>query len=422
MKNLFLTAILFLATITTFAQEFGVSAEVRPRLESRHGFGNLLETDQNGESFVSQRTRLNLDFKHEKIKIGVSLQNAGVWGDSKTMDKTGKGITFFAAWAEGIISENFSIKLGRQVIAYDDQRIFGAVGWAQSGRSHDALVAHWKISEKSKLDVGLALNADGEISTEMLYSNVAGYKNFQYAWFHHDFENVGLSILALNNGVQFENTVDEIDIDYSQTLGSHVTFKKNRFISDFSAYVQTGDLRGRSISASNFSGNIKYKITDELLIGFGTEYLSGKDMNDSSSKIKSFNPLYGTNHKFNGWMDYFYVGNHADNVGLVDINGVVAYSKNKFFAKGMPHFFSAAADVYNGSEKMSKNLGVEIDLTAGYKFTKSITLEGGFSSMFATESMEVVKGGGDSDESNYWGWMQITFKPNLFKTKINPKQ
>ena len=416
MKNLLTTLLVFI-TLAVSAQEFGVSAEIRPRYENRHGFGNLLETDQKGESFVSQRTRLNLGFTHEKIKIGVSLQNAGVWGDSKTMDKAGKGITFYTAWAEGIISEQFSVKLGRQIIAYDDQRIFGSVGWAQSGRSHDALVAHWKISDKSKLDVGLALNSDGEISTETLYSNIAGYKAFQYAWFHHDFEHVGLSVLALNNGVEFEDTNMDIEINYSQTIGSHVTFKKDRFISDFSAYFQTGKLRSNSVSASNFSGNVKFKITQEFLVGLGAEYLSGKDMNDTSSTMKSFNPLYGTNHKFNGWMDYFYVGNHGGNVGLVDVNIVTSYSKNKFFAKAIPHFFSAAADVYNGPTKMDDYLGFELDLTAGYKFTKSIVFEAGFSSMFATESMEVVKGGGDSNEGNYWGWAQVTFKPNLFKSK-----
>ncbi|MBV1887878.1 MAG: alginate export family protein, partial [Urechidicola sp.] len=338
------------------------------------------------------------------------------------MDKDGKRITFFTAWAEGIISEQFSVKLGRQVIAYDDQRIFGGVDWAQQGRSHDALVAHWKISGKSKLDIGLALNSDGEISTETLYSNIAGYKAFQYAWFHHDFDNVGLSILALNNGVEFEDVNMNNEINYSQTVGSHITFKKNRFISDFSVYFQTGKIRTNNVSASNFSGNVKYKITDEFLVGVGTEYLSGKDMNDTSTKIKSFNPLFGTNHKFNGWMDYFYVGNHGGSVGLVDINGVLAYSKNKFSVKALPHFFSSAADVYDGSIKMSNNLGFEIDLTAGYKFTKAIKFDAGFSSMFATESMEIVKGGGHSNENNYWGWAQITFKPTLFKTKSKTPQ
>jgi hypothetical protein len=58
------------------------------------------------------------------------------------------------------------------------------------------------------------------------------------------------------------------------------------------------------------------------------EYLYGKDMNDTSSDVKSFNSLYGTNHKFNGWVDYFYVGNHAESIGLVDINTVFGYAVN----------------------------------------------------------------------------------------------
>jgi hypothetical protein len=51
-------------------------------------------------------------------------------------------------------------------------------------------------------------------------------------------------------------------------------------------------------------------------------------MNDTSSDVKSFNSLYGTNHKFNGWVDYFYVGNHAESIGLVDINTVFGYAVN----------------------------------------------------------------------------------------------
>ena len=41
-------------------------------------------------------------------------------------------------------------------------------------------------------------------------------------------------------------------------------------------------------------------------------------------------------------MDYFYVGNHGGSVGLVDVNAVFAYKKDKFSATLIPHFFSSA--------------------------------------------------------------------------------
>ena len=40
--------------LNTFAQQFDLSAELRPRYENRHGFGTLLDTDEDGSNFVSQ--------------------------------------------------------------------------------------------------------------------------------------------------------------------------------------------------------------------------------------------------------------------------------------------------------------------------------------------------------------------------------
>ena len=414
MRKIIFTVLLFVTTIMS-AQEFELSVELRPRYENAHGQKTLLETDADGANFVSQRTRINLNFLYNKIRFGASLQNIRVWGDVGTLSSDDKATAMHVAWAEAILSEKFSVVLGRQEIVYDDSRIFGNVGWAQQARSHDALLAKWKISDKSRLDIGLALSADSRSNIDNLYSNVAGYKAFQYAWYHTDFEKLGLSILALNNGVEFENSNMKNEISYSQTIGTRLTFNVNKFSADFSTYLQSGKINVNSVSTNYFGGNAKFKVSDRFLVGIGGEYLSGKDMNDTSSKVKSFNPLFGTNHKFNGWMDYFYVGNHIGSVGLVDINGVVAYSKDKFSAKVMPHIFSAAADVYDGSIKMDSSLGTEIDLTLGYNISKSIGVSGGHSMMFATESMEVIKGG-DKDENNSWTWLMVTFKPTLFSS------
>ncbi|OIQ39378.1 MAG: hypothetical protein BM563_04365 [Bacteroidetes bacterium MedPE-SWsnd-G1] len=411
-----LTATFLFFTLILSAQDFGLSAEIRPRYENAHGIKSLLETDADGANFVSQRTRLNVSFAYNKIRLGISLQNVRVWGDVSTLSKDDTNIGFHQAWAEALLSEKFSVQLGRQVIAYDNERIFGGVAWAQSARSHDALVAHWKVGEKSKLDFGLALNADSESNIVQPYSNVAGYKAFQYAWYHTDFDNLGLSFLLLNNGVEYEDTNMDLEVDYSQTIGSYLNYKKGKFNADFQIYFQTGDLNGNSVSAMNVGGNVGYSLSDNFALGLGGEYFSGKDMTDTSSDVKSFNPLFGTNHKFNGLMDYFYVGNHIGSVGLIDIYGHVAYKKDKFNAKLAPHFFSAPATVHDGSMEFDSALGTELDLTMGYNISKSFSVAGGHSAMFATESMEVLKGG-DKDEYNSWTWLMVTFKPTLFESK-----
>jgi hypothetical protein len=414
-KIFFLTLLVSLTVTTLTAQQFDLSAELRPRFENKHGFGTLLQTDADGANFVSQRTRLNFNFQQDKIRLGVSLQNVRVWGDISTLGSDDNATMLHEAWAEALLSDNFSLKFGRQEIVYDDSRIFGNVGWAQQGRSHDAMLAKFKVSENSKLDLGFALNADSQAGVDNLYSNVAGYKTFQYAWFNTNANKVGLSFLLLNNGVEYLDGADQT-VDYSQTLGSHIKYNEGKFSSDFSVYLQTGQLNGNDVSASYFAGNLKYKASNEFTLGVGAEYLSGKDMDDVSSDVKSFNPLFGTNHKFNGWMDYFYVGNHGGSVGLVDINAVFAYKKDKFSATLVPHFFSSAADIYSGTTKEDNNLGTEIDLNLGYKVADNIMFNVGYSMMFATDSMEIIKGG-DKDENNSWAWVMFTFKPKLFSSK-----
>ena len=65
---------------------------------------------------------------------------------------------------------------------------------------------------------------------------------------------------------------------------------------------------------------------------------------------------------------------------------------------------------------MSSNLGTEVDLVLGYKFSKNVVLNGGFSKMFGTESLGVLKNG-DSTKDNSWTWLMITFNPTLFVSK-----
>ncbi len=412
-KHLVLSVIASFMVLCTFAQQFDLSAEVRPRYENKHGYKSLLETDADGSNFVSQRTRLNFAFKNEKLKAYVSMQNVRVWGDVSTLSSDDNATALHEAWAEAILNKKVSLKLGRQEIVYDDHRIFGSVGWAQQARSHDAFLFKYTPNEKNRLDIGLALNEVNGDGVDDLYQ--LQHKNFQYAWYHGNFDKFGLSFLLLNTGYEYEDADLEQTIDYMQTIGPRLTYKSGKFNANGALYFQTGKSVDTDISALYYSANFGYKISDEFSAGLGYEYLSGKDQDDTDADIKSFAPLFGTNHKFNGWMDYFYVGNHGGSVGLTDLYATIAYKKDKFSAKLMPHIFNSAGDIYNGSDKMDNSLGTELDLVLGYKISKDIMLNAGYSKMFATDSMEALKGG-DKDENNSWAWLMFTFKPKLFSS------
>lgn len=412
-KLFFLIAFATFFTVTSTAQQVEISAELRPRYENKQGYKSLLKPGEEGASFVSQRTRMNLNYKKENFKLKISLQNVRVWGDVGTLSSNDKSSNFHEAWAEFAPTDYLELKLGRQEIVYDDSRIFGNVGWAQQGRSHDAIIAKIKTSDNGKLDFGYALNNDSQSGISSVYSNAAGYKSFQYMWYHTTGSNFGLSVLALNTGVEYAGYNTENEISYSQTLGSRATYKSGDFSLNGAMYFQTGKMVSQSISSSYFSANANLKASSEFNIGVGFEYLSGKDMNDSSQDIKSFNPIFGTNHKFNGWMDYFYVGNHANSVGLIDLNATVSYKKDKITVKMVPHLFKSAGDMYDAGAKINNKLGTELDTTIGYEFSKDITFSAGYSQMFGTKSLEILKGG-DSRNTNSWAWMMLTFKPSLF--------
>ena len=438
MKKILIALFLVVSFSQLSAQELKVSAQLKPRFEARHGFGTLASPDDEAALFVSQRTRLSIDFATEKYQVYMDIQNVGVWGDVSTLSKGDKnGTSFHQAWAAYHFSPKISVKLGRQEIAYDDQRVFGAVDWAQQARSHDAIIFKIKPGEKSKLDIGLALNANGETNFKEDYA-INQYKSLQYAWFHTDFnENMGLSLLFLNNGMPYDkldlsepnnDPIIEQKTTYSQTIGGRYTYKRNRFDFNTAAYYQGGaSPRGGStgtqdLSAYYLSANANYIVLDVLKLGAGFELLSGNDQDGDPSENKAFNPFYGTNHKFNGWMDYFYVGNHANNVGLIDIYTPIVYNKDRLQMRLIPHFFSADGTILKpGFQKADSYLGTEIDFDIRYELVKNVNIFAGYSHMFATESMELLKGG-SKDETNNWGWIMITFKPTFFQKKFDQPQ
>lgn len=414
MKKLIYLTFFGMLSQAIFAQSFEVNLEIKPRFEYRHGFQTLIPDEVDAASFISQRSRLNFNYGSEKLNAYISLQNVRVWGDVNTLSESDvNGTAIHEAWASLLLDSKFSLKMGRQEIVYDDSRIFGNVDWAQTARSHDAFITTFKQNDKSRLEVGIALNEEDETLFQVDY-NVNNYKAFQYAWYHNNFNNFTMSLLALNTGFTYENEQEKQDVDYNQTFGTHLTYGKSKLKADASAYFQTGKIADTDLSALNLAGNLHYDITSKFNAGLGAEYLSGTDMNSTDSKLKSFNPLFGTNHKFNGWMDYFYVGNHINSVGLLDLNLPLKYHKEKVTIQLVTHLFSSAATVVDmiGNE-MDSNLGTEIDFSFDYKIAENINFEAGYSHMFATNTMEVLKGG-NKDNTNNWAWAMFVFKPKLF--------
>ncbi len=408
--------LLILLCLTTKGNaQLTVDAELRPRFEYRHGFKTLFPDNEDPAAFVSQRTRLNTGYQTEKLNVYLSLQDIRVWGDVPQLNTSdNNGLSVHQAWGEILFNENFSLKLGRQEIAYDDQRMMGSVGWAQQARSHDAALLRFN-DEKFKFDLGFAFNQDAENITGTTLTTPGTYKSIQYAWLHKDWQNFQASFLFLNNGIQFS---DEIDSDndetrYSQTVGSHLNSELGAVGLIFNGYYQFGkDVANNDLSAYLLALEANYKPSQPWTLTLGGELQSGNDNGTpSNGDNNAFTPFYGTNHKFNGLMDYFYVGNHANTIGILDF-----YAKTKLVLNQKSNVFLALHNFISPSEiapNVSSQLGTELDLVYSYTLDKNIAFSGGYSHLFATEGMETIKNNFDGNTNN-WGWVMVTVKPTLF--------
>jgi len=421
-----LLLVLLLMTSELFAQ-FSMSGEIRPRTEYLHGFKALADTAQDPAFWTEQRSRLKLDYTSEKYMVGLVLQDIRVWGNTSQLNRVDGLTSVHEAWGAVLFNKNLSLKLGRQELIYDDHRIFGNVGWAQQARSHDLAKFRYNDSTTT-IDFGLAFNQDAAQLTTNVYTVPNNYKTLQYLWFHKNMKEFGASILILNNGLQYSKTdtvgITEYNVNFSQVAGTHLTYKKNKLNVAGAFYYQLGtDGNDKDINAYDAKGEVNYSVTEKFTLGAGYELLSGTSQTDTANKENnSFAPLFGTNHKFNGFMDYFYVGNHANNVGLQDIYIKLKYKHKKLTTGLDVHLFTTAADLLDAEElantgnykAMDAQLGSEMDATIKYNYTDGIGFQLGYSHLLGTESMEALKGG-DKDEISNWAYLMITIKPVFLK-------
>ncbi len=412
--------------------QFTFTGEFKPRTEYRHGFGSIIPKDADPGFSIATRFRLNGGYEFETVKFYFSLQDVLVWGENRQLkpEDSNNSFSVFEAWAAFKITESLTTKVGRQQLVYDDERILGGVDWAMQARNHDAaLITYSKSSFKA--DMALAFNQDFSTTTgnpngfqsQGTTFNTLGlftYKTMQMLHVKHSWNTFSASALILNNGFQnFRLEGEERVADGLSnlaTLGTHMRYKKGIFNAFFNGYFQTGERQNRLKVKNAFllGLDMSFKLSETVVLGAGSEVISGND-GTTEQQTEAFFPLYGTNHKFNGFMDYFYVGNHANSVGLVDfhVHTKLTLSKRSGLLVKLLNFSGEKA-LPSGE----KALGTEVDIVYSLKH-KNYALAFGYSQMFPNDGMYELKGVAKADAADIqnWAWVQLVVKPNFLKKK-----
>ena len=157
-----------------------LSGQLRTRSEFRDGQGAPLPKDSSAAFFTSQRTRLSLEYAAYRLRFGLTVQDTRVWGqDGSTINRSttadNNGLMIHEAWAEIMFTDTsnkkqqVSLKVGRQELVYDDQRLIGNLDWLQQARRHDAAVFRFN-SAAWLVDGGFAFNQNKEKASGTSYN------------------------------------------------------------------------------------------------------------------------------------------------------------------------------------------------------------------------------------------------------------
>lgn len=184
------------------------------------------------------------------------------------------------------------------------------------------------------------------------------------------------------------------------------------------AYYQTGkDRDAARLDAYTTTVSLAYA-PGKLSYTAGWDYLSGNDAFSASQTNHKFDPLYGTPHKFWGYMDYFYAGTGSPAGGLSNPFFKFKYTAVNNFWLGLDyHYFALASNQKDVAGNPLKDyLGSEFDLVANCGINKFTNVEAGFSYLAASSRMEYAKNitPGTTRLNPVWSYLQLNIKPDFF--------
>ncbi|MCU0354753.1 MAG: alginate export family protein [Cytophagales bacterium] len=252
------------------------------------------------------------------------------------------------------------------------------------------------------------------------------------------------NVVGRDTGYVFGRRYDVAGVNSRVTYGLQLVKTIGNASSGFktvlmaAAYFQSGNNRdGRALRARHYTASITGQ-KGKFSFGPGIDYLSGNEAigggaastySDRNATDNRFDPLYGTPHKFWGYMDYFYVGTGSPMGGLNNIWFKTRYSAKDFFITLDYHHFALARTARTlavenntgapANTELGRSLGSEVDLLINYNLNKFTNLEFGYSFMVATNTLEYVKRGtfNRTDQSPQWAYLQINIRPDFFFSK-----
>ena len=330
------------------------SAQIRKRYEMvDKDFSN--STGFNNNNYL--RTRFAVAYDEGDVSTFVQLQDSRIFGTETNTLKDGTADALDVHQAFFKINNLFGLglnaKVGRFEAAYGPQRLLGAVGWHNIGRSFDGVIFNYANSFADidffnfKQVEASAIDDEGDFNVRGAYAKLKlleGHATQAFAIQDGDRMTIGGYGKGAFAGVSYE-------LEFA---------------------MQNGEMsEDASYGGMMYGLNAGYKIAG-MTVSAGLDFISGDDTTTMDVN-ESFNTLYATNHKYYGYMDYFLnLPVHTGGLGLQDIHVKMTG------LKVAGHVVNVAYHMFN-ADQSTESFGNELDITLVKKYADNVKIVAGYS-------------------------------------------
>ena len=365
-------------------------------------------------TFTSIRSRVGVAKTFEKAEIFIQMQDSRIFGEEATTLSNTKNLDLHQAYVKlnNPFELPFTMQAGRFEVAYGTERFFGPVGWHYVARSFDGFRFSFDPGAKtdlfaltqSEVNPYIANALPGSYGFPAKYDSSSSIYGF---WVNKKINDVHTAdFFGWYEVNRKKSNLKEKDVSQF-TFGVNHNGNYGDFSSLTEAAFQTGKRKNQNVSAYLISLQGGYKLNG-VKFGLAADILSGNKPADAENN-NVFNPAFGTNHKFYGYMDFFInIPANTKNLGLNDYYFMIDWmpKNSKFVLNTNVHHFTSNKKAANGDNVF----GQEIDITVKYNFVKGTTVTWGGSAFLPGSLMKAnfKTAAGERRDAAFWSYLMIT--------------
>lgn len=374
--------------LTAQAQDVDFHGQIRPRYELRDPVGGGVD------EFTSMRVRAALEaMLDDNVSVFIQLQDVRLWGEETSTlgDFNADNLDLHQGYIRytGRKLDWLTATIGRQETNLGGQRLVGAVGWTQQGRSFD----------------GVRLDGAGEWGGVSVLAYTLGDETASTVANDSELYGAYATVKDLGPGALdlywLLDRVEGASETNQHSLGARYAFSGS-VSGRFEGTVQTGDRAGEEVSAYMFGARLGTRFAqDEAGLTLWYDYLSGDDdLTDGEAGV--FSTLFATNHKFYGFADLFLnIPVHTAGAGLTDLAVKFDWAAtDRVGVKADFHSFSAAEQ----GSLSTAHFANEIDLSVSHRYTDHLSMTAGFSYVMQDDALAEI---GRLNEDMTWFYVML---------------